>query len=113
MLQKQIKNTLLVLLALTLSSISFAAKSKMTKSQIESYQSLSNMPITVVGTYMKHDKQFIYIKAEGAKDLIKVDRKYLLNSPLFLADKEKVSVTLPIGRHLTDNKDLLKKSKSL
>lgn len=106
MLQVAIKITLFLIVSAFSNSSVFAAKAKMSKKQIEAYKAFSNTTITVQGQYQKSDKHFVYLKVDGSKNLIKVNRKYLLNSPSFLAEEEVVSVSLPIGRHLTDNKNL-------
>ena len=94
-----------------LSLQSFAAKKTINRAQVQNYKKFSSTPITLVGEYKKHDKQFVFLKVKGAPALVRVNRKYLLNSPSFLSDGEKVSVNLPIGRHLTDNKELLMKKR--
>jgi hypothetical protein len=88
-------------------SFSYAAKKiskeQIYKQKINAYKKFSNTTINVSGKYNKHDDKNIYLNVEGAKTLIKIPRKYILNSPTFLSKGEKVSVDLPIGRYLTDN----------
>lgn len=104
------KNLVLVLggmlLVLGLMNLAFAAKpkmAKMSKKHTQRLQEFSNTPVEVLGKYKKHDKKYVYLNVKGTSNLIKIEKKYLLNSPSFLNEGELVSVQVPIGRYLTDN----------
>jgi hypothetical protein len=60
-------------------------------------------PISVMGEYTKKNETHIFLKVKGAKKLVVVPKKYLLNNTSFLEIGESVSVTMPIGRYVLDN----------
>lgn len=104
---------IIILILFNFNSLVSASNSNTTNSKNEFYKKFSTINVDVQGTYKKHDKKFVYLKIDNSNKLIKINRKYLNNSPTYLSDGEKVALSLPIGRHLIDNEEFLKMTKKI
>lgn len=64
----------------------------------------------IEGEFVKYDTQFIYIKNKGAKSLIKLPRKYALNSPTNIPKNFKMKIDVAVAdfyRHNIDESNKL------
>ena len=59
---------------------------------------------SIVGSYQRHDQKFMYLKVKGAKKMIKVPRKYSLNSPGNYSKGLNLKVELPLKELIALNK---------
>lgn len=61
------------------------------------------MQISVKGKFKKHDKEFIYLQTDKSRNLVKIKRRFIDNSPSFLSENEIVTAHLPLGSYLMHN----------
>lgn len=62
--------------------------------------------VDIEGEFVNHDKEFIYIKKPGAKKIIKLPRRYALNSPTNIPKKFKMRFQVPIYEFLIANEKI-------
>jgi hypothetical protein len=85
------------------STVSFAAqKSKPKVPQVKVAN--SNVMASIIGSYQRHDQKFMYLKVRGAKKMIKIPRKYSLNSPANYTKGLSLKLEVPIKELISLNK---------
>lgn len=86
-----------------LSSQAFAAQKPKPKApQIKVAN--ANAMASIIGSYQRHDQKFMYLKVRGAKKLVKVPRKYSLNSPGNYTKGLNLKLDVPLKELISLNK---------
>lgn len=63
----------------------------------------NDVATSVVGSFQKSDNSFIYLKVKGARNLVKVPKKYSLNHPSNYNKGLVLKMELPLSVYMSSN----------